>query len=89
MKKRQFPQDRRRKRTRQDSEKRKNEVNDGVYIFDRVFLETIHHEVAPSPISGEYYLTILSISRPSTAKKSGPTYSKTALNSMESVHKPM
>lgn len=40
-------------------EKRVNEVNDGVYIFDRSFLEEHVGNVIPSEVTGEYYLTDL------------------------------
>jgi bifunctional UDP-N-acetylglucosamine pyrophosphorylase/glucosamine-1-phosphate N-acetyltransferase len=41
------------------SQKKVNEVNDGVYIFDRKFFETFIGQVTPSPVTGEYYLTDL------------------------------
>lgn len=40
-------------------EKKTNEVNDGVYIFDRKFLEENIGQVVPSQVTGEYYLTDL------------------------------
>lgn len=40
-------------------EKKVNEVNDGVYIFDRKFLEETIGQVVPSEVTGEYYLTDL------------------------------
>lgn len=40
-------------------EKKVNEVNDGVYILDRKFLEENIGKVVPSEVTGEYYLTDL------------------------------
>ncbi len=40
-------------------EKKVNEVNDGVYIFDRKFFEENIGQVVPSEVTGEYYLTDL------------------------------
>lgn len=42
-----------------DEQKEIKEVNDGVYIFDRAFLEENIKALAPSPVTGEYYLTDL------------------------------
>lgn len=40
-------------------EKKVNEVNDGVYIFDRKFFDENIGKVIPSETTGEYYLTDL------------------------------
>lgn len=40
-------------------EKKVNEVNDGVYVFDRKFFDEHISEVVPSEVTGEYYLTDL------------------------------
>lgn len=40
-------------------ERKVQEVNDGVYIFDRKFLEENLSKVIPSEVTGEYYLTDL------------------------------
>ena len=42
-----------------DEQKEIKEVNDGVYIFNRKFLEEKIANLAPSPVTGEYYLTDL------------------------------
>lgn len=42
-----------------ESEKKITEVNDGVYVFDRQFLEKYIRQVVPSIRTGEYYLTDL------------------------------
>jgi bifunctional UDP-N-acetylglucosamine pyrophosphorylase/glucosamine-1-phosphate N-acetyltransferase len=42
-----------------ENEKKINEVNDGVYIFDRTFLAANIQKIKPSKTTGEYYLTDL------------------------------
>lgn len=43
----------------QKNQLKTNEVNDGVYVFDKIFLEKNIGTLKPSPVSGEYYLTDL------------------------------
>lgn len=42
-----------------DEQKEIKEVNDGVYIFNRTFLQENLRDLEPSPVTGEYYLTDL------------------------------
>ena len=64
-------------------EKKVNEVNDGVYIFDRKFLEENIGQVVPSEVTGEYYLTDLINMALENEKKVGTFLLENSIEFME------